>query len=125
MARNLAFELVRATEAAALASARVMGRGDDQLADEVAVEAMRNALNGIDIDGVRPIDDLCAIGPRPLLLIYGDRDADVPPGTPQAMFDAVCEGADLWIVDGAGHQNITEVAPDAYADRLLSFFEKR
>ncbi|MBN1582036.1 MAG: alpha/beta hydrolase [Anaerolineae bacterium] len=88
-----------------------------------AVRVMRWA--GIDVDGVRPIDDLCTISPRPLLLIYGELDTDVPPGTPQAMLDAACAGADLWIVAGAGHQNVTEVAPDAYAVRLLAFFGDR
>ncbi len=49
--RNLALEVVRVTEAAALASARLMGRGDRKLADHVAVEAMRQAFDHIDIRG--------------------------------------------------------------------------
>jgi len=49
--RNLALEVVRVTEAAALASARLMGRGDKERADQVAVEAMRNAFNRIDVRG--------------------------------------------------------------------------
>jgi fructose-1,6-bisphosphatase II len=49
--RNLALEVVRITEAAAMASARLMGRGDRKLADHVAVEAMRAALDAIDIRG--------------------------------------------------------------------------
>ena len=49
--RNLALEVVRITEAAALASARLMGRGDRKLADHVAVEAMRAAFDTIDIRG--------------------------------------------------------------------------
>ncbi len=49
--RNLALEVVRITEAAALASARLMGRGDRKLADHVAVEAMREAFDAIDIRG--------------------------------------------------------------------------
>ena len=49
--RNLALEVVRITEAAALASARLMGRGDRKLADHVAVEAMRTAFDHIDIRG--------------------------------------------------------------------------
>jgi len=49
--RNLALEVVRITEAAALASARLMGRGDRKLADHVAVEAMRRAFDAIDIRG--------------------------------------------------------------------------
>src|SRR5689334_214234 len=49
--RNLALEVVRITEAAALASARLMGRGDRKLADHVAVEAMRRSFDHIDIRG--------------------------------------------------------------------------
>jgi fructose-1,6-bisphosphatase class II len=49
--RNLALEVVRVTEAAALASARLMGRGDRKLADHVAVEAMRRSFDHIDIRG--------------------------------------------------------------------------
>ncbi len=49
--RNLALDSVRVTEAAALASARLMGRGDERAADQAAVDAMRRALNVLDIDG--------------------------------------------------------------------------
>src|ERR1043165_4284393 len=49
--RTLALEVVRIPEAAALASARLMGRGDRKLADHVAVEAMRTAFDAIDIRG--------------------------------------------------------------------------
>ena len=51
MERNLALEVVRATEAAALAAARFIGKGDEQMADRVAAEAMRNTLNSIAMDG--------------------------------------------------------------------------
>ena len=51
MDRNLALEVVRVTEAAALSSARLMGRGDEKAADQAAVDAMRQAFNGVAIDG--------------------------------------------------------------------------
>jgi len=50
--RNLALELVRVTEAAALSASRFMGRGDKEAADGAAVEAMRLMLNTVDMDGV-------------------------------------------------------------------------
>ena len=50
--RNLALELVRATEAAALAAGRWMGRGDKIGADQAAVDAMRLSLNSIAMNGV-------------------------------------------------------------------------
>lgn len=50
--RNLALELVRTTEAAALAAGRWMGRGDRDRADQAAVDAMRLLLNSIEMDGL-------------------------------------------------------------------------
>jgi fructose-1,6-bisphosphatase II len=50
--RNLAMELVRVTEAAALAAARWMGRGDKEAADGAAVDAMRLMLDTVNMDGV-------------------------------------------------------------------------
>jgi fructose-1,6-bisphosphatase II len=50
--RNLALELVRVTEAAALAAARMVGRGDKEGADQAAVDAMRTVLDTVSMDGV-------------------------------------------------------------------------
>jgi fructose-1,6-bisphosphatase II len=50
--RNLALELVRVTEAAALAAARMVGRGDKEGADQAAVDAMRSVLDSVAMDGV-------------------------------------------------------------------------
>jgi len=49
--KNLALEAARVAEAAALAASRWMGRGDEKAADQAAVDAMRTALNALDIDG--------------------------------------------------------------------------
>src|SRR5476649_394259 len=51
MDRNLALELARVSEAAALSASLLVVRGDEKQADQVAVNAMRRALNGLDIDG--------------------------------------------------------------------------
>lgn len=50
--RNMALELVRVTEAAALAAGRHMGRGDKEVADKAAVDAMRLIMNTIPMEGV-------------------------------------------------------------------------
>ncbi|HYZ81419.1 MAG TPA: class II fructose-bisphosphatase [Solirubrobacteraceae bacterium] len=50
--RNLALELVRVTEAAALAAARMVGRGDKEGADQAAVDAMRLVLDSVSMDGL-------------------------------------------------------------------------
>ena len=49
--RVLVLEMVRVTECAAMAASHLIGRGDEKAADAAAVEGMRNALNGLDIDG--------------------------------------------------------------------------
>jgi fructose-1,6-bisphosphatase II len=50
--RNLALELARVTEAAALAAARWMGRGDKNAADQAAVDAMRLMIDTVSVDGI-------------------------------------------------------------------------
>src|SRR5256884_7639001 len=50
--RNLALELVRVTEAAAMAAGRWIGRGDKNAADQAAVDAMRAMLDTVSMDGV-------------------------------------------------------------------------
>jgi fructose-1,6-bisphosphatase II len=49
--RNLALELVRVTEAAALGASRLIGRGDKEAADGAAVDAMRHMLDSVKMDG--------------------------------------------------------------------------
>ena len=51
MDRNLALEVVRVTEAAALSASKLVGRGDKDGADQAAVDAMRDALNSLNIRG--------------------------------------------------------------------------
>jgi fructose-1,6-bisphosphatase II len=50
--RNLALELVRVTEAAALATAPLVGRGDKEAADQAAVDGMRYMLQSVSMDGI-------------------------------------------------------------------------
>ncbi|NDJ77958.1 MAG: alpha/beta fold hydrolase [Chloroflexi bacterium] len=87
-----------------------------------AVWTVRRA--GIDFDLVRPVDALCAISPRPLLLLYGEADEVVSPAERNAMLAAACDPVERWVVPGAGHQNYTEVIPEVYTARLLSFFDQ-
>src|SRR3712207_2705350 len=49
--RVLVLEMVRVTEAAAVAASKLIGRGDEKAADHAAVEAMRAALNTLEMDG--------------------------------------------------------------------------
>jgi fructose-1,6-bisphosphatase II len=78
MDRNLALEVVRVTEAAALASARLMGRGDREGAGRAAVEAMRKAFDDVAIDGEIVIGE--GERERAPLLFIGERVGRREPG---------------------------------------------
>jgi fructose-1,6-bisphosphatase II len=82
--RNLAMELMRATEAAALAGGRWMGRGDKNAADGAAVEAMRVVLSTVAMEGVVVIGE--GEKDEAPMLFNGEQIGD---GTPPSMDIAV------------------------------------
>jgi fructose-1,6-bisphosphatase II len=75
--RNLALELVRVTEAAALAAARMVGRGDKEGADQAAVDAMRNVLDSVSMEGIVVIGE--GEKDRAPMLYNGERVGDGNP----------------------------------------------
>ena len=70
--RNLALELVRVTEAAAIAASRWVGRGDKIAADGAAVDAMREMLGSVSMDGLVVIGE--GEKDEAPMLYNGDRD---------------------------------------------------
>ena len=127
MEQLLALEMVRVTEAAALASARYMGRGDGHGADQAATEAMRAAMDETDIAGTIVIGE----GERdeaPMLYIgeqVGRLDGDDASAAVDIAVDPL-EGTNL-VATGQGNA-ITVLAasekgglthaPDTYLDKL-------
>jgi len=125
MDRNLALEFVRVTEAAAIAAARTMGRGDKHLSDEQAVTAMRTAFASLEIDGRIVIGE----GERdeaPMLFI-GERVGRMQPHNPQLdiALDPL-EGTGLCAYGRPGALAVIAAAPaggflhapDIYMDKL-------
>lgn len=125
MDRNLALEFVRITEAAALASSKWMGRGDEKAADQAAVDAMRRAFNSIRINGTVVIGE----GERdeaPMLYIgekVGIASADAP--EVDIALDPL-EGTTICAQGGVGAISVIAVAehgkflhaPDTYMDKI-------
>ncbi len=125
MDRNLALEFVRITEAAALASARWMGRGDEKAADQAAVDAMRRAFNSVRINGTVVIGE----GERdeaPMLYIgekVGIEKDDVP--EVDIALDPL-EGTTICATGGVGATSVMALAqkgnflhaPDTYMDKI-------
>jgi fructose-1,6-bisphosphatase II / sedoheptulose-1,7-bisphosphatase len=123
MDRNLALEAVRVTEAAALSASRLMGRGDEKAADQAAVDAMRQALNSLAIEGTVVIGE----GERdeaPMLFIGEtvgtgqgpkiDIALDPLEGTTITAKGAANALAVLAMADHGGFLN----APDVYMDKI-------
>ena len=123
--RVLVLEMVRVTEAAAIAAARLVGRGDEKAADHAAVEAMRAAFNELEFDGTVVIGE----GERdeaPMLYIgekvgcggEGSPKIDIAldplEGTTLTAKAAPNALAVLAITEGGGLLN----APDVYMDKL-------
>jgi len=123
MERELAMEFVRVTEAAALATGRLMGRGDKNAADGAAVGAMRRAFDTVYIDGVVVIGE-GEMDEAPMLYI-GEK---VGVGTPPQVDVAVdpLEGTNLAAkglpnaisVLAVAPRNCLLHAPDIYMDKI-------
>lgn len=122
MDRNLALEAVRVTESAALSASRLMGRGDEKAADQAAVDAMRESLNSLSIEGTVVIGE----GERdeaPMLYI-GEK---VGSGGPH--IDIALDPLEGTTITAKGGQNALAViamaeedgflnAPDVYMDKI-------
>lgn len=130
MDRNLAMELVRVTEAAALASARFMGRGDEAAADMAAIEAMKKAFGVIAIDGTVVIGE-GAEDAMPMLYVGERVGTGQGPATDVAL-DAL-EGAHICAVGGYNAMSVIAIAehgtflrvPDTYMEKIASGPEGR
>ena len=112
--RNLAMELMRATEAAALASGRWMGRGDKNASDGAATDAMRLVLNSISMDGIVVIGE--GEKDEAPMLYNGEEIGD---GTPPLMDIAVdpLEGTTL---TSLGRNNAISVIAMAERDTMFN-----
>jgi fructose-1,6-bisphosphatase II len=85
--RNLAMELVRVTEAAALAASRWMGRGDKKGADGAAVDAMRGMLQTVPMDGIVVIGE--GEKDEAPMLYNGERVGDLTPPLTDVAVDPI------------------------------------
>jgi fructose-1,6-bisphosphatase II len=106
--RNLALDLVRVTEAAALAAGRMMGRGDKIAADQAAVDAMRLILNIIEMDGVIVIGE--GEKDEAPMLYNGERLGTGSPPEVDIAVDPI-DGTSLTARGGSGALSVVALAP--------------
>ncbi|NDJ74831.1 MAG: prolyl oligopeptidase family serine peptidase [Chloroflexi bacterium] len=79
-------------------------------------------FTGEDIDRLSPLDVIDRIAPRPILLIYGTKEASLSGAYEQQA--AAGDNATLWVVAGAGHGEYQAVAPAEYEQRVIEFFDQ-
>jgi len=77
---------------------------------------------GVNVTGIRPIDVVKRIGPRPLFIIHCAGDTVVPPSHSQALFAAAAEPKSIWLLPGGGHIAARTLDPAEYARRVTAFF---
>ncbi len=125
MDRNLALEVVRVTEAAALASARLMGRGDRDGADQAAVEAMRQSFNDIAIrgevvigEGERDEAPMLFIGEKVGRSRDGDQELEVAVDPLQGTNLCATGAPNALSVIAMGERGTLLHAPDTYMEKI-------
>src|SRR3954465_8095944 len=125
MDRNLALEVVRVTEMAAIASARLMGRGTKNESDQAAVDAMRKAFDALNIAGTVVIGE----GERdeaPMLYIGEKVGRAGPESTPVDIALDPLEGTNLCAYGRPGAISVVGIAgkgcllnaPDTYMEKI-------
>ncbi len=78
-------------------------------------------LNGLEMNVLDPLAALSGGGFPPTLLIYGSREPGLEPAR---WMQQAGENIRLWEVEGAGHGNYVYLAPDEYAERVISFLDQ-
>lgn len=122
--RNLAMELVRVTEAAAMAASRWMGRGDKEGADGAAVNAMRIVLSSIAMDGVVIIGE--GEKDNAPMLFNGERIGDGSPPETDIAVDpidgttptALGRGGALAVIAASERGTMFDPGPCVYMEKL-------
>ena len=88
-----------------------------------ALVGQARARIGVPADSLRPVAAVARLG-APVFVIGGAEDPFTPPAETRALYDAAPAPKDLWIVADGGHEDLLEVAPDAYRQRVVGFFDR-
>jgi fermentation-respiration switch protein FrsA (DUF1100 family) len=78
---------------------------------------------GLQLDLVRPVDDIGLISPRPVFIIQGMSDTMVPLDSAQHLYDAAGEPRQLWTEPDAPHMNMYSYYRTRYTKRVIKFFD--
>ncbi|NNC73338.1 MAG: class II fructose-bisphosphatase [Sphingomonadaceae bacterium] len=123
--RVLVLEMVRVTEAAAIAASKLIGRGNEKAADAAAVEAMRTAFNTLDFDGTVVIGEgerdeapMLYIGEKVGRAAKGAPKVDIALDPLEGTTITAKAGANALAVLAIAEQGCLLNAPDTYMDKI-------
>ena len=130
-----AVTMIRATakypEIEALVADSPFATLEDEMDLRVPFPIMRSLIQffaeeetGLNLDLVRPVDDIANISPRPVFIIQGMGDEMVPLNSAQQLYDAAGEPRKLWLEDDVPHLNMYAYYKAKYVKRVINFFDQ-
>ncbi|MBI3741038.1 MAG: alpha/beta fold hydrolase [Chloroflexi bacterium] len=87
----------------------------------IAIASVRLRAN---LFAANPIHSIANIAPRPILIMHGEKDMEVPVGQARKLYHRAREPKELWIVPNARHRKIEEIAKAEYRRKIVAFFDR-
>jgi fermentation-respiration switch protein FrsA (DUF1100 family) len=81
-------------------------------------------MTGIRLDDLRPVDDVAALSPRPILIMQAEADDVVPADSGRRLYDAAAEPKALWSVPNVAHVDFRQAVPKPYQQQIIGFFQQ-
>jgi fermentation-respiration switch protein FrsA (DUF1100 family) len=104
---------------------------EDEMAFQLPFPVLRPLIrffaeweSGVDLDWVRPVDDVSKISPRPIFIIQGLDDGMIPPDSAQRLYDAAGDPRLLWTEPDVPHLNMYSYHEQEYVKRVINFMDE-
>ncbi len=80
-------------------------------------------LSGADLNRIRPVDEIAQISPRAVFIIDGWAGGAIAMNSPYRLYDAAREPKQIWVEKGVPHLGMYGTYPEAYAEKVIAFFD--
>ena len=87
------------------------------------IQFFTSRKTGLSLDQVRPVDDIARISPRPVFIIQGRGDRNIPSDSAQRLYDAAGKPRKLWMEDEVPHLNMYAYYRENYIELVIGFFD--
>ena len=83
---------------------------------------LSNLKNKLNIsEDIAPINCVQKIAPRPILIMHGDADTDIPISAARNLYEKALSPKEFWVIKGGGHNDCYYVDPEKYNQKVLGF----